>query len=71
MNNFGGWFRQFTAKLSMGLRHFMMGRYGTDKLNMAILGVGLAASLLSAIFPVEPLNLIFFVLSYAMMIWAI
>ena len=71
MNDFGRWFRQFTAKLSMGLRRFMMGRYGTDKLNMAILCVGLAASLLSSIFPVQPLNLIFFVLSYAMMIWAI
>ena len=54
MNNLGGWFRQFTAKLSFGLRQFMMGRYGTDKLNMAILGVGLAASLLSALFPVQP-----------------
>lgn len=71
MGNIRGWFRQFSAKLSAGLRHFMMGRYGTDRLNMAILCVGLVASLLSAIFPVQPLNLIFFLLSYAMMIWAI
>ena len=47
MNGFSGWLRQFAAKLSAGLRHFMMGRYGTDRLNMVILGVGLAASLLS------------------------
>ena len=71
MNSIGGWFRQFSAKLAASLRNFMMGRYGTDRLNMVILGVGLAASLLSAIFPVQPLNLIFFLLSYAMMIWAI
>lgn len=71
MSNIRGWFRQFSAKLSAGLRHFMMGRYGTDRLNMVILSVGLVASLLSAIFPVQPLNLIFFLLSYAMMIWAI
>ena len=71
MNNFSRWFRQFSAKLSANFRHFMMGRYGTDRLNMAILGVGLAASLLSAIFQVQPLNLLFFVLSYAMLIWAI
>ena len=71
MNGMSGWFRQFFLKLSMALRQFMAGRYGTDRLNMVILGVGLAASLLSAILPVPPLNLIFFFLSYAMMIWAI
>ena len=49
----------------------MTGRYGTDRLNMTILGVGLAASLLSAFFQTPPLNLVFFVLSYGMMIWAI
>ena len=71
MNGIRGWFRQFTAKLSMGLRHFMMGRYGTDRLNMAILGVGLCASLLSVFFKFTPLNLVFFFLSYGMMFWAI
>lgn len=71
MSNIRGWFRQFSAKLSAGLRHFMMGRYGTDWLNMVILCVGLVASLLSTVFSVQPLNLIFFLLSYAMMIWAI
>ena len=71
MNGMGGWFRQFSAKLSASLRNFMMGRYGTDRLNMAILGVGLAASLLSVFFRSTPLNLIFFLLSYGMMFWAI
>ena len=71
MNRAGGWFRQFTAKLSAGLRNFMVGRYGTDRLNMAILGVGLVASLLSVWIHTAPLNLIFFVVSYGMMIWAI
>ena len=71
MNGMGGWFRQFSAKLSASLRNFMMGRYGTDRLNMAILGVGLAASLLSVFFRSTPLNLVFFLLSYGMMFWAI
>lgn len=71
MNGISGWFRQFTAKLSAGLRQFMMGRYGTDRLNMAILGVGLCASLLSVAFQSTSLNLVFFLLSYGMMIWAI
>ena len=71
MNGLGGWFRQFTAKLSMGLRHFMTGRYGTDRLNMTILCVGLAASLLSVVFQGTWLNLVLFLVSYGMMFWAI
>ena len=71
MNGFGGWFRQFTAKLSGGLRSFMSGRYGTDPLNMVILTAGLVASLLSMFIPIQPLNLILWALSYGLMIWAI
>lgn len=71
MNGFGSWFRQFTAKLSARLRNFMIGRYGTDRLNMVILSVGLVASLLSVIFQVTPVNMILFLLSYGMMFWAI
>ena len=71
MNGLSGWFRQFTAKLAMGLRRFMAGRYGTDRLNMAILCAGLAASLLSVMIKAAPFNLIFWALSYGLMIWAI
>ncbi len=71
MNGFGGWLRQFTAKLSAGLRNFMMGRYGTDRLNMVILSVGLVASLLSVILRLPVVNMVLFVLSYGMMFWAI
>ena len=71
MNGFGGWFRQFSVKLTMALRNFMSGRYGTDRLNMAILCAGLVASLLSVWIKVVPFNLIFWALSYGLMIWAI
>jgi len=71
MHGSGGWFRQFAAKLSAQLRSFMTGRYGTDRLNMVILTVGLVASLLSVIFRFEPVNLILFLVSYGMMFWAI
>ena len=71
MNGISGWFRQFSAKLSAGLRHFMMGRYGTDRLNMVILCAGLVASLLSVMISVQPLNLILWALSYVLMILAI
>ena len=71
MNGFGGWFRQFAARLSARLRNFMMGRYGTDRLNMVILSVGLVASLLSVILRFAPVNMVLFLLSYGMMFWAI
>ena len=71
MNGFSGWFRQFTAKLAARLRNFMMGRYGTDRLNMAMLCVGLGACLLSVLIKFAPVNLSLFALSYGMMFWAI
>ena len=71
MNGFSGWFRQFAAKLSAIFRGFMVGRYGTDRLNMVILSVGLVASLLSVLIKFAPVNLVLFFLSYGMMFWAI
>ena len=71
MNGFCDLFRQLTAKMSGALRNFMVGRYGTDRLNMVILSVGLVASLLSVIFKFPPVNLALFFLSYGMMFWAI
>ena len=71
MNGMNGWFRQFAAKVTAGLRSFMYGRYGTDRLNMVILCAGLVASLLSMMIGLQPFNLIFWALSYGLMIWAI
>ena len=71
MNGQGGWFRQMGYKLKMGLARFMSGRYGTDRLNMVILCAGLVASLLSVWVKIVPFNLIFWALSYGLMIWAI
>ncbi len=71
MNGFGSWLRQLTAKLSAHMRNFMVGRYGTDRLNMVILSVGLVASLLSVLIKFAPVNLALFLVSYGMMFWAI
>ena len=49
----------------------MAGRYGTDRLNMVVLCTGLVASLLSMMISARPLNLIFWVISYGLRIWAI
>ena len=71
MNGISGWLRQLPGKLRAGLGHFMAGRYGTDRLNIVILTAGLVASLLSVIISLQPFNLIFWALSYGLMIWAI
>ena len=67
----GNWFRQFTARLRTGLRRFMEGRYGTDKLNTTILGIGVIACILSLFIKNPVINLILVAASYGLMIWAI
>ena len=67
MNGIGGWFRRLGEKIAAGTRHFMMGRYGTVKLNSAILWVGVAACLISLFIRLPILNLILTLLSYVLM----
>ncbi len=71
MNGLRVWLRQFAAKLSVAARGFMAGRYGTDRLNMAILCTGLVVSLLSVFSTSSGMTMVCFLLSYGLMIWAI
>ena len=52
-----GGFRRFGQKLSAGLRNFMQGRYGGDKLNMTILWTGVAACILGMFIPHSTIKL--------------
>lgn len=72
MGRKSGGFRQFTAKMGAGLRRFMMGRYGSDKLNMTILWVGVGMMVLSLFLQRIPyVPLVLCLLSYLLMFWAI
>lgn len=64
-------FRSFLSKLGMQLRRFMEGRYGNDKLNIAILITGVVISILSSILGGFVLKTLLWALSYGLMIWAI
>ena len=64
MNNF---FRRIGERL----RHFMLGRYGTDKLNLAILTCGVICSILSMFFRFAILNMALTAIAYILMGWAI
>ena len=70
MNGFSNWFRQFRMRLSMGFRQFMVGRYGTDKLNSVILTAGLIVCL-AGVFVGGNFSGIFTIVSYSLMFWAI
>ena len=71
MNGFGNWLRNVFMKISAGLRRFMEGRYGTDRLNTAILIVGGVAALIRSFFSQPFVNLALWLISYVMMFWAI
>ena len=63
--------RQMLARLGSWVRRFMEGRYGNDKLNIAILVAGVVTGLLSSLLPGALLKMGLWVLSYGLMIWAI
>lgn len=64
-------FRGFFARLGASLCRFMAGRYGTDKLNMVILGVALVIVIIYSFLPYSIWQLLLWALSYGLMIWAI
>ena len=59
------------SKFKSWLRHFMAGRYGTDKLNTCILVLGVIVSIVAAILRDPLLTLILATISYVLMFWAI
>lgn len=71
MNGFSTWLRQIGDKIRFGLRSFMQGRYGTDKLNMTLLGIGCGIVVISMFFGNSLLKLILTLLAYALMIVSI
>ena len=64
-------FRQFFYRLSAGFRQFMVGRYGTDKLGLTLLGTALGLSLLGALLPTGIVSLALSLGYYALMFWAL
>jgi len=67
MSRSGGFFQKIGARI----RRFMTGRYGTDKLNMTILIVGMLVSIVSNLMPWYIVRLLMFLLSYGLLIWAL
>ncbi len=71
MGNFRAWLHRLGANISAGLRGFMMGRYGNDKLNVVILAAGLVVCIVELFIPLVPLRLVLTLLSYCLLGWAL
>ncbi len=61
----------FFQKIAAALRRFMTGRYGNDKLNMALLTIGAVICLVNIFLPLGVLKLILMVLCYFFMFFSI
>jgi hypothetical protein len=65
-------FRNLGYKISNGLRTFMQGRYGSDKLNTFLLIIGVITSVLSMLTAFfNPVSFVFTLISYFLMGWVI
>lgn len=71
MNGFGAWLRQLGNNISAGFRRFMTGRYGTDKLNTAILVAGVIVCVIAMLVPVPQIDVLLTLIAYGLMFWAI
>ena len=63
--------RKLGQRLIAAFRHFMMGRYGTDKLNNLLLGLGLGTCFVNILVGNYALGLVLTAVSYGFMILAL
>lgn len=71
MNDIGNWFRRLGQRISNALTHFMAGRYGTDKLNSAILWLGVIFVIIAVFVRAIVPNFLLHMLAYALMFIAL
>ena len=71
MQGFGAWLRRLGTKMAEGLRRFMMGRYGPDKLNSALLWTAVILMVVSLFIPSATVKLGMMVIYYALWGWSI
>ena len=71
MRNVTLWLRQAGAGILSGIRRFMVGRYGHDRLNMALLIVGVVLSFLQMLLPIPVLGFVFSLSSEVLLIVAL
>ncbi len=63
--------KKLGQRISLAFRRFMTGRYGTDKLNNLLLGLGLFTCFLNILVKNHVLGLVLTAVSYGFMLWAL
>ena len=71
MKNVGSWFRQAGMNFVSSIQRMMMGRYGHDRLNVALLVVGLIMTVVSMFVRIKLVVLVTTLLSYVFLILAL
>ncbi len=61
------WFQRLGAKINNAMKHFMLGRYGTDKLNTYLLGTAVVLCLLAMFIPWALVRLAMAAVTYGLM----
>lgn len=71
MNDIGNWLRQAGLRIRASLSRFMSGRYGTDKLNSAILWTGVGIVVLAMFVRAPLINFSMHMAAYGLMFLAL
>ena len=71
MKNVGSWFRRAGMNFVNSIQRMMMGRYGHDRLNVALLVVGLIMTVVSMFVRIKLVVLVTTLLSYVFLILAL
>ncbi len=71
MHGFGNWLRQLGSRIGAGLRRFMAGRYGPDKLTTTLLWTSVVIMLVGMFIPNATVKLLLMVVYYALWGWSI
>ena len=71
MKSFSFRLRQMFERLVAAFRRFMQGRYGGDKLNIALIWIAFGAYIISLLIPVAAVKMALWLVYYGLLIWAV
>lgn len=71
MQGFGSWLRRLGTRMNEGLRHFMIGRYGPDKLTSCLLWTSVILMVIGLFIPSAAVKLVLMVVYYVLWGWSI
>lgn len=71
MHGIGSWLRQLGMRISAGLRRFMEGRYGPDKLTSCLLWTSVILMVIGLLIPNSIVKLVLMAVYYVLWGWSI